>query len=254
MGIPSLLAGTVYNLREDDLENESQFLNLFFGNDKRVNKDFVHPIECDRSLQPTNVLLNWATKSRPGTVKDPNMESLGHFELAQIGGTQTTAFAAYKMYVDYDVELLQPIVRTSPQIADHIEVTTYVSGDMFNGTLQTTSSSYGALEKMYSIALNVITFDPSVYGSFEIEYDAYYSSATAITGATWTFGGNASGILMNNLDGAATVSTFGSTVGLGISRVCAKIVGGGTLTMANASSANWVRADVFINSINNLTN
>jgi len=250
MSIPTLMACTKYNTKEGILRNESEFLNSFFCCDKRVNKDFLHPMECDRSVQPTNVIMLWPRKPLVDAVRDSQFENLGVLELAQVGGAQTSDFVAYKMYADYDVELLQPLIRSSAPLSDHYKLTTIANGANFTGVTPTSSStSYGSYQPEYTITGNVITFNDNVYGDYEVEYDAYYSVATAVVGGAWTAGGNCSAVTLYNNDSSASMWTFGTTTQIAVSKYAVKVSGGGTLTIGDMTATNWLRADLFIDSI-----
>lgn len=250
MSIPTMLACTKYNTKEADFENESQFLNSFFCSDARVNKDFMHPVECDRSTQPTNVIMLWPQRPLVGAVRDSQFENLGVLELAQVGGSQTSEFVAYKMYADYDCELIQPLVRHSASLSDHYKLTAIGNGVNFSNITPTSSStSYSSWQPLYSITGNVITFPDDVYGEFEIEYNGYYSAPTAVVGGAWTLGGNCTAVSLYNNDTTAAVWTFGTTTSIAISKIAVKVTGGGTVTIGDMTSTNWQRADLFIDSI-----
>lgn len=256
MSIPSIIVATSYNLQEQEFGNESTMLNSYFSCDKRVNKDLIHPIECDRQQMLSDILFTWAKSPVSGFVRDPNLQDIGLLQVAQIGGNQTQPFVAYKMYVEYDVEFFKPIINATIKLEDHYQLTSNVTGDMFSGGKLTTSSTSDSFEQqMYTIALNVITFDASVYGTFEMEYVGYYSISTAATGASYTLGGNASALSIFNGDTTDTCTTFGTgSVPVHVSKIAVTLAGGGTITISDVSAANWSKADVFISSLDVLNN
>jgi hypothetical protein len=254
MSIPTLIACTLYNLKEADFQDEVEMFNTYFCSDKRVNKDFVHPLECDRSHQPTNVLLNWAQVPLPGYVRDPQFENMGKLFVAHIGGTQSTAFKAYKMYVDYDVEFLEPIVRKTIQMEDHYLCATNAPGHILDVGVATSSSTIkGYYEPLYTISGNTITFNDSAYGQFEIEYIGYYSAATVAAGGVWSKTGAITETNVYNGDTVAQITTTASSSVVHVTKYSFKVKGSGTVSVTDMAATNFSKGEFFIES-QSLTN
>jgi hypothetical protein len=255
MSIPTALVCTKYNLKEKDFANESQMMNSFFCSDKRINKDLYHPIECDASQAQVDKLYTWAHDPEVGFTRDPNLQDMGATLVAFVGGQQTTEFKAYKMYVDYDVEFFKPIYNTQPELSDHYKLTACVAGQMFDGVdVTTSSSSYSDPQKLYSVAGNVITFNDNVYGLFEITYQGYYSLLGVTAGFAPTLAGGVSALTLYNNGTASDINNIGDTSLVLFRKIAVNVKGGGTITLTDVSGINWTRADVFIESLENLSN
>ena len=249
MSIPTLIVAALYNLKESDFQDEVEMLNTYLCSDKRVNKDFLHPIECDRSQQPTNVLLNWAQLPLPGYVRDPQFENLGKLFVAHIGGTQSSDFTAYKMYIDYDVEFLQPIVRKTIQMEDHYQSTSLVSGNNLGaGVMTSSSTSKSFYEPLYTISGNTITFNDSAYGNFEVGVYVSHSSGTAGTGGTWTKSGLITDLNVYKGDTVAQITTGTNTSTAHFSCYSFKVKGAGSVTLADMAGINNPVVDIYIES------
>jgi len=254
LSMPQVLMLTQYNLSEKEATNKSQVLNSFFGNSRAVNEDLIHPIECDPAQRAAEVMYLWPTDALPGVVRDAKLENAGYITLFTQGGQQTTAFDSYNMRIEYDIELLQPFVRTQMQVSDHWERTVATGTFAANATLQSTSTSYGDPQGPYEIAGNVITFDDSVFGNFELELYALYSGSVSTFETVPTLGGNATALSILYGDTASSFSTSGYSGAQHHYKLAFKVVGGGTVTFATPNATTYTSGDYFLQSLEHLSN
>jgi hypothetical protein len=255
MSVPTFLVCSKYNLKEKSFVNESQMMNSFFCSDKRVNKDLYHPIECDPSQQQVDKLYTWANTPQPGFTRDPNLENMCEISIASVGGYHTNRFKAYKMYIECDIEFFKPIYNTQPELNDHYQLATPVSGDMLSGsTLTDTSTTSGDPQKSYTVSGNVITFDSGVYGNFEMELSAQYSTPTVSGGGLPTFSSTITPLNIYSNDTTYIRTNGGDITQDFIMKFAFAVNGGGTVTISDVVPAAWTSGDFFIQSLSHLSN
>jgi hypothetical protein len=254
MSLPNALVLTAYNLTEREPQNMSQVLNSFFGNARPVNEDLVHPIECDPSQRATDILYCWPDEAYPGAVRDPKLENAGVINIFFQGGQQTAEFDALYLRIEYDIEFLQPIVRTQLEVADHWERTALASTFEVEAALQSTSSSYGDPQTVYTVSGDVITFDDSVYGNYSFEGYIQYTVGNALAEALPNLGGNCTPLNVQFGDSTSVFNTQGAALTAHHYRVTFSVTGGGTLTLGKANATNYVREDYYLQSLKTLTN
>lgn len=254
MSIPSVYCLTQYNLNEQDLRYEKQFLNTFFCSSKRVNKDFVHPIECDTSQSQVDVFYCWPTTPVQGYVRDPKLENFGKILIASVGGSQTNAFKAYRMFIEYDIEFFKPIYAVQPKLDDHWKLGDDVSGGVFaQAVLSDTSTTYQHLQRPYSLSGGTLTFGEECTGTYQVQLNFKYSSPQTIdipvTGASGLdnvdiFHDDTTSILTNNGDSSTT----------GVYIRCFESTGGGSVTFGIPEDTDLLSGDFIISSMQGMRN
>lgn len=254
MSIPQVMAVTTYNLREKDLRNESEYLNSFFCSTKRVNKDFVHPIECDRSQSQVDILYTWANSPVEGFIRDPNLENHGLIQVATVGGSQTADFKGYRVYVEYDIEFMKPVFASQVKLNDHyMYEQPLIDGILTSGKLTNSSSSFGDLQKIYKLEGNVLTFEPGVYGNFLISLYAYYDTPQT---CGWAMTASTELQDINIFRKGIESYIFSPQPDeLSIVQYAIKVQGdGGTITFTAPTATDWSFGEMFIESLENLDN
>lgn len=254
MSIPTLMAVTTYNMIEKQPANSSSLLNSFFANSNRVNKDLVHPIECDPAQRAMEIMFTWAGRPLDLQARDPRFENLGKFFLATQGGQQTTAFQSHTMRIEYDIELIQPIVHTQLDVVDHYEQTAITGVLESDWVIQTSSTTYGNPQKPYTFSANRITFDESVYGAYRIGIVGVYTVGSPGFMVIPTPGGNCSALNVINNDTSPGYSTNGAALTFHQLSYHFMVNGGGYVDIPAMGAANFSRADIFIESMEELSN
>lgn len=251
MSIPSLLCMTSYDMNQQKPATERELLNSYCSNGSRINKDFLHPVECDPSTRLAEVL--YMKKSAiPGQSSDLNLSNLGTFFIYATGGQQTTAFDSYRLYVEYDVELIKVRPVSGPTLSTLIDGTAPSTGNPFGLSFTQDINSLDfdtpVSNLIYTVAGNTITFDRSFAGNVLITLYAYYSIATTDT-LTITPTSNASSFLYYQNGTQSGYNTNGSSVSL-FSHTCAFTIGtGGIITFSDLPSANWLMTQLMIETI-----
>jgi len=238
MSIPTVTAVTQYDPNAELPKDLRQAKNQFFASSGRVNKDFLHPIECDPKMRSTTVLNNWHI--RPQTVRDENLYMMGITSLFAYGGTQTAAFESYMLYVEYDIELIMPVLPGPTTFSDEYSFGGIAVDDpLVLPVMDSTSTYYGFPEKPYKLVGDSIIFEDTYIGKVELELFIRRSAGvtTAISLATSSTVQpfynyiNDTNWQLSNLG----ESTFSEHYLWSL-----EITGGGTVQFSSVTAANWV--------------
>jgi len=251
MSIPTFIVMTQYDVNGATPTNDREMLNAFFANSSRINKDFLHPIECSPSTRPAEVLY-CDRVAHNSSIRDQNLSNLGRVWIASQGGNHTTAFGAYRMYVEYDIELIKARPILQAQIDDVFAGSAPATGKPLGSTItmETSSSDYGVPsgDLIYSIKDNVLTFDPLFTGDIQLTWYAYYSVATSNTMA-FTLG---TGITAKNIFQSGTqpgYGNYGETTTMWFLTKAISVAGGGTVTLADVTSSNFAMSQFMIETL-----
>lgn len=250
MAIPNIAAVTSYDVTAEDPVNLSEVLNTFFNSGSRVNKDFLHPVECDPKMRTVTVLDNWSKKRGETETRDARFSNLGNLILCGYGGQQSSPFPAYKMFVEYDIELIMPIIRKGVVLSDMFKCSAPETGKPLAGvTMDSDSTEYGYPEKPYDVYDNTIVFSPYCYGDFEITVLVKYTSGASTVTLAQSVSGNAA--YLNYYDGDSTYyfSNYGESSLNWINSTAVRVTGGGTITISNIPSLNWKSTELLIHNI-----
>jgi hypothetical protein len=249
MSIPSLIASTNYDVNAERPINAKQQLNQYFATSSRVNKDSMHPIECDPKQRPTEILYTW--NNGQGT-KDQNLSNLGDVVIAFQGGQSTNqvAFTAYKVYVEFDIEFLKSRVRSGPEFEDFYKLTVPSTGLPFGSAfvMDDISTEYNFPQIPYTVSGNTIVFDPNYDGDVLVDMMVNYTAGT-VSALDFTLTGGATALLyfMDDTDSKVQNLTETSIYSWCIQAI--RISGGGTITVSNITATAWNHGSLVISSL-----
>lgn len=101
----SVIIATEYNSLNANFPNKAAMNNHEFGNESKPSCDFLHPVECARSL--TSVDLLYVRSGAIPAGADIRLYDLGKTEIATVG-MQAASGVAGSCWVTYECELYKP--------------------------------------------------------------------------------------------------------------------------------------------------
>lgn len=123
---------TQYNPLLPDFPDKIHLENYEFANSAKPSENFIHPIECKRSLNPVNQLY-----VRTGPVEDnadQRLYDLGKFQIATAGNSGSGILG--ELWCTYEVHLFKPklIDNDDDVLSGHWSVGTIVGGSILGAT------------------------------------------------------------------------------------------------------------------------
>lgn len=177
-----VVMATQYNSLQPQFTSKMQMENHEFANSSKPSCDFIHPVECKRSLLPNDELY-----TRDGDVPDGGdirLFDLGQFCIAT-GGQQAVGGVLGELWVSYEIELYQQKYSQPFSIRSaHIQSGGCVSA----GNLQFGTSFAFAPNNSIDITIqsNFLAFPASVKDGRFIVLIRYLGSASAFVAPTMT--------------------------------------------------------------------
>jgi hypothetical protein len=248
MSVPLCMAAAHYNVAEEKFKTDRQLLNTFFATSSRVNKDFVMPLECAPSEGVLNHLFCW-TATQQGMVQDLKFMNFAILDIAFIGGSHNGEFPAYKVYVEFDIELLKPtIINIPPSVYDYTFETGLAIGKPFGTDLVLNSCQNGSpYDTLFTIGTNTIVFSPFYTGRVLIEV-CYAYTETGVTSLLAIAASNGAALLnyFGPDDDQAYITNLGDDTAILFLEEAFTITNGGTLTFTAPNLTNWSWGELFI--------
>jgi hypothetical protein len=126
----SVIMATEYNSLNSNFANKNEMENHEFANSRKPSEDFMHPIECKRSL--TSVDLMYIRSGSVPVGGDIRLYDLGKTEIATVG-MQAASGVCSELWITYEVELYKPQLASGAiddleTKTDHYIFTAGVSG------------------------------------------------------------------------------------------------------------------------------
>lgn len=250
MSIPTLITTSNYNLNMPKPSSDKMAMNQFFTSTSRVNKDQVHPIECDPALQPMKCLYIW---DHTTSSKDQNLYNSCQVFLFTTGGIPVTPtpvpYQIYKLYVDYDVELIKPTINYKEEyVYDIWNGTTPVTGFALGTapSLDSSSTSAGRPQTLYKFDGHTITFDPSYTGLCDIGLYATYSVGALCSAGFVPDGVNVVTHKAYLGDSADHITNNGETSYNWYAIQSVQVTGGGSITLDDISGTSFNKSSMVV--------
>lgn len=172
---------TQYNPLLPDFQDKIHLENYEFANSAKPSENFIHPIECKRSLNPVNQLY-----VRTGPVQDnadQRLYDLGKFQIATGGNSGSGVLG--ELWCTYEIHFYKPkLVDSDDQVlSGHWVLGSVVSGQGPFGASQTPDSD-NSIDIVFTVAS--MTFPATLsHGKFLITWNCVGAS-TAVTAPTIT--------------------------------------------------------------------
>jgi hypothetical protein len=205
----AVIMATEYNSLNDNFINKAQMENHEFGNSRKPSLNFMHPVECKKSL--TSVDLLYVRGGAIPAGADIRLYDLGKTEIATVG-MQAASGVAGELWVTYEVELYKPqlndnVIPDSQLIKmDHFTLGTLANaGTSPLGTTVQSPAFTSNLGGVITTALvggvynGVYTFPASAVGeTFYLCYTLSGSSVVISPSTIAAYGGTAQQMYKNN--------------------------------------------------------
>lgn len=202
----AVIMATEYNSLNDNFPNKAAMENHEFANSRKPSLNFMHPVECKKSL--TSVDLLYVRAGDIPANADIRLYDLGKTEIATVG-MQATSGVAGELWVTYEVELYKPQLASGvvpdnqlPK-TDHFTIgTVALPGNTPFGSVTPLSPSYtnnlgGVITS--SGTQGTYTFPPAAVGeTFQIMYICAGGSVTIADPAVSIYGGTLVQMYKNN--------------------------------------------------------
>jgi len=135
----AVIMATEYNSINPNFANKAEMENHEFANSRRPSINFMHPVECKKSLTSVDMLY-----TRSGAVPagaDIRLYDLGKMEIATVG-MQAASGVAGELWVTYEVELFKPQLEGStPPDSMMIKTDVFHLGSIVNPSLNPLGTS-----------------------------------------------------------------------------------------------------------------
>lgn len=248
MAIPVFMVVSNYDVNAPRPTSSKVALNQFFASSARCNKDLMHPIECDPALQPMKCLYLW---DKTTATKDQNLYNSCNTYIFSEGGVQNspvTAFQTYKLFIDYDVELIKPKIYGTESSVDKWQGTIPLTGLPFGAKsfMEDDSEHIGHPQYQYTFDGQKLTFDSSYTGQILLSWYTNYSSGTPVNNQSFTPSGGVSAapyFLSDTISSYSNATVASDGWMITESFVC---VNGGTITLPDITDVNWSSSELII--------
>lgn len=172
----TVIMATNYNVNDIPFQNKQQMENYEFSVSCKPSESLVHPIECDMSQTPVNVLYVRNTPTA-ATSFDLRMSDLGNFQIATVG-MQAASVQVGELWVSYDIILLKPKLTSTTDVGDHFELGVSVTDTLMFGAnpIRSSTSDLGAT---IDTANSIIEIPASYTGNLMIAYELDFTNITS---------------------------------------------------------------------------
>lgn len=253
----TVIMATQYNSLNPNFVNKQQMENYEFACSANPSCSFLHPIECAKFLNPTDILYVREDESSVSSTSDKRLYDMGNFSIASVG-LQGTSVNIGELWVTYSLRLLKPKLGQATDVMDHfiLNAASIATGSYLGNVALTSPSSTSDFG--VQLTQTTILIPPWFYGNICVVYTITGNSASQ-TAPTFTGSVGCSPLLIMNNDTANYYITPISETVATIQHVSFwTCVGGGTITIASGSigSAGSVTSgDLYVMTISsNMTN
>lgn len=241
----TVVMATQYNSLNPPFSSKIQMENYEFANSSKPSCDFLHPVECKRSLTPVTHLY---TRSGPPPGGDIRLYDLGEFQIAT-QGMQAASGVVGELWCTFEIELYKPklIIDEEEILSGHWQLTNVTAASPLGAgeAVMVEGSSLPA-----TITGGTITFPSTLSeGNFIIYWTTVGGNATIVaptitalsncTIRTWQRADTVTVIHDMNGSTSGTLSEF---FVLGLTGPSATVVfdDNGTLPTATTSGDLWI--------------
>lgn len=211
----AVIMATDYNVLNPAFPDKMHMENYEFANSSKPSCDFLHPVECERSQTPVD-LLYIRNDSLP-TNADQRLYDLGSFQIATVG-MQASAGGIGELWCTYEVEFYKNKLNAIPFVpaSDHYRIDAGTSGAVPLGTSRTILSGELGTFITDNTTIN-FPADTGIGDQFFVSYANSSAStvsivAPSITGLNMEVVENWANGALPVANGASTGSTNGNLV------------------------------------------
>jgi hypothetical protein len=234
----TVIMSTEYDVMKPNFQSRKEMENYEFTTSCAPCESMLHPIECDRTVNPLGELFVRSMTNPIGS--DKRMYDLGNFQIATEG--QQAASVIGELWVTYKVQLLKPRL---PQIGQDPSQWVHYQSTNANGLPYTSNLlPYGVGTSTATITSSTINFfKPSRY---LIIYSALNGSG-AITNITFSPGTNAAAVGFVSAAAIPGVSIASASATGSCGFYCVDITGSsGTVNMSSGGGISGTTNSDFV--------
>ena len=183
----TVIMATDYDVADAAPTEKRTMLNNEFSCSAKPSVNFIHPVECKRSITAQNILYTRNTIATPGGF-DPRLYDFSNFYIAT-DGMQTNGGTVGELWVTYEVEFMKQEYKLT-SITDHYQISTINATNLFGTNLAAVNAaniSRGATLGGTLTALSYIFPLNVSEGTYVLEYHCQAGTSLAVGFPTFAY-------------------------------------------------------------------